>query len=52
MESLTKELIICPKCGKDKNVESFGHRQDANGNIKLQSWCKKCRMLEKQRTKM
>lgn len=39
-----KELFrVCPKCEKEKRMEDFGLRKMPSGEIRNQSWCKKCR---------
>lgn len=36
---------ICPHCGKEKPLSEFGYRQMSkdSGEVRNQSWCKKCR---------
>ncbi|WP_270350067.1 hypothetical protein [Megamonas funiformis] len=34
---------ICPKCNEEKPLSEFGFRKMQNGQIRNQSWCKKCR---------
>lgn len=34
---------ICPNCGKEKPLSEFGYRNMGDGNIRNQSWCKRCR---------
>lgn len=34
---------ICPHCGEEKPLSEFGWRKMEKGNIRNQSWCKKCR---------
>lgn len=34
---------ICPNCKEEKPLSDFGFRNMGNGNIRNQSWCKKCR---------
>ena len=32
-----------PKCEKEKPIKDFGYRKMENGQVRNQSWCKKCR---------
>ncbi len=36
---------VCPHCGKEKPISSFGFRQMSkdSGEIRNQSWCRECR---------
>jgi len=34
---------ICPNCKEEKPISEFGYRQMGSGEIRNQSWCKKCR---------
>ncbi len=34
---------VCPKCEREKPISEFGFRDMGDGNIRNQSWCKKCR---------
>lgn len=34
---------VCPKCGEEKPLSEFGYTNMGDGNIRNQSWCKKCR---------
>lgn len=33
----------CPKCEKEKPIKDFGYRKMENGQVRNQSWCRKCR---------
>lgn len=39
----TKMYITCPKCNKRQPISKFGFRMMANGEVRNQSWCIKCR---------
>ena len=37
---------VCPHCGMEKPLSEFGWRKMGNGEIRNQSWCRKCRSEE------
>ena len=39
----SEPTILCPNCDKEKPLSDFGYRKMGNGEIRNQSWCKKCR---------
>ena len=52
MEDVFVETAVCPHCGKvakgRKQIErDFGYRNMGDGTIRVQSWCRNCRIEER-----